>query len=235
MEKMSRRMNFLRKPHEKDYEEYLEYYRSRVSPLQQFSSLERFVKPIHRKNFYLNLFVNALEVDREGKKYLNEIIVDFILIMDLFSQNYIKNVRMSLRSAIEEFNRYFLIQHGFDCSKLPISRINESALEICRLDSLIHEKVSMLCSDYVELCNTVHVSAESSFTDKLVLSDFQAINERKNEKVARQIYRTIECFIFILICIHTDVFNKLNKHDQNYILQQLPQIDYKKAISRIDS
>lgn len=229
------RLLFLRKPHEKDFLTYTGYLNTRGSITIGNEILTPYLKAIHRKTYYLNGFIQHLSPSNTLGKFLKEVVVDLILIMDLYSLNYMKNVRMNLRSAIEEFNRYLLLEKEFDVSDLSISKINEQLLELYKDNPIIHSKISMLCSDYAELCSFIHVVDNHSFTHKLVLSDFQNINRREAEKIARQVNRNIENFLLILIFIHKTSFLTLNKHMQAYILQQLPYADQQSAVTFIES
>jgi len=234
VERMNR-FAFLRMPHETDYREYYTYLQNRAKLITDNEELTPHLKGIHKKVYYLNAFIQELELDQSSQQYLSEVIIDLILLMDLFSQNYIKSVRMHLRSSIEEFNRFLLTINGVDFSELSISRINDRILEVYKHNHPIHSKVSALCSDYADLCTFVHVSADSSFTNKLVLSDFHKVNEKEVEKIARQVFRNIQNILYILICEYREKFHNMTKHMQNYLLQQLSQKDQQEINSILES
>jgi hypothetical protein len=222
---------FLRMPHEADFQLYESYLEKRTVFLKH-KFVRAKVVAIHKKVYYLNDFVTRLRIDDDVKCYLNELVVDFILIMDLLLLNYLKNIRMSLRAAIEEFNRYLLARRGEDCSQLSVYRLNENVKKLYKRDPYIHNKVSQLLSDYSNLCNYVHVTTGSPFSDKLVLKDFNIINESEINKLFRQITRVLNNLLFILILENKTDFLAMNKHMQSYLLEQL-STDYNSEIQNI--
>ncbi|MCR8866888.1 hypothetical protein NQ109_28590 [Priestia megaterium] len=222
---------FLQMPHKADFTYYLSHINTRNK-----KSIHPFIteklKGLHKKIYYLNLLIQSLEVSDKEHTYLQEITVDLITSMDLFSLNYIKSVRMSLRAAIEEFNRLLLVNIKGELGKISVYQLNQQVKDHFQSNTVIKDKVSQMLSDYKDLCDFVHVSGKKAFTEKLVLEDFQIIDKSELDRVCNQIFRVIENIIFIVICVYKEAFLKLNKHKQSYILGQMKDL-YQKDIEGI--
>ncbi|AXN39628.1 hypothetical protein [Peribacillus butanolivorans] len=213
---------FLQRPHEGDLDHYLSHLKERNTATTNAKIVEK-LKVLHRKIYYLNLLSQSLNMVAKEKRYLNEIVTDLILCMDLFSLNYMKPTRMGLRAAIEEFNRLLLVKVKEEVKNLGVYKLNEKVKEKFKEDNHIHGKISQLLSDYKQLCDFTHVSDNNNFTNKLVLDDFKFIDRSELNHISNQIVRVVENMIFIIICQYKSSFLQLNKHQQAFIIDQLKE------------
>lgn len=214
------RHTFLQMPHETDFKLYSSYIETRnmvSSNPNVFSNL----KPIHKKLFYFNFLVNSTQTNLEESNYLQEITVDLITCMDLFSLNFIKPARMSLRAAIESFIRLLLKKSREEVGNLGVGLLIEKLKKVYKNKNYLSDNLNQLLSDYGQLCGFVHTSKKQNFTQKTVLQDFSIVNSSELSGVSKQLQRVIENMLFIVICEYPDCFLLLNKFEQYWIKSEL--------------
>lgn len=133
----------------------------------------------------LSLLAWKIEFERYKTKidllYFNEVISDLVQTIPLFVQGFYKAAFCLLRSAIENFNKFYLINIG----KIDLTGVkytdqiyeNIKSLEIIKSNEFLSVNFNFIKSLYSNLCQYVH-SAESFCALEEALSNFPKYDEQ---------------------------------------------------------
>ncbi|PFE28561.1 hypothetical protein CN279_04945 [Bacillus anthracis] len=189
----------------KGLQEFLNSYESNKNLNEKV--VEDALKRIHK--MALSLLAWKIEFEKYKMKinllYFNEVISDLVQTIPLFVQGFYKAAFCLLRSAIENFYKFYLINVGeIDLTGVKYTdRIYENIKELplVKSNNFLSDNFSAIKSLYSTLCQYVH-SAESFCTFEEALSSFPKYEEEdiKNFNNHFEIYskavNNILCFSF---------------------------------------
>lgn len=188
--------------------------------------IEDSLKRIHK--MALSLLAWKIEFERYEEKidslYFNEVVSDLVQTIPLFVQGFYKAAFCLLRSAIENFYKFYLINVGrIDLTGVKYTeRIYESIKELTLVKSskFLNENLSIIKSLYSTLCQYVH-SAESFCAFEEALNNFPKYDENDIKKFNDYFVTYNKAVNNILCFSYNTLYYRMNHINFNLVTSNL--------------
>ena len=208
----------LNKDFKADFQSYIEFVNTR-QPLYVINTSrhEHEIKFIYKGIYGLLTFHSKT---LQGiSKHLKECVYNMPIVLDLISTNNINAARLLTRNIIEQFNRYlyfYLTDGGSDTIRNMHLYLKNYFKKF-----KINKHVELLISEYKNLCEYVHVTEKSYFTEKYSLNEYY-FNKKQTKNLSRFIKnfeKILQSILIILVSMEVKNFLRLTREDQAFIEQ----------------
>jgi hypothetical protein len=209
---------FLVPAYKKDYIHFTNFLNQfNISEKLREPILEENLKCIHRVLFSLLKIIEKIDLTEQENFFLRECFSDVMISLLMFPQSLHKANRLSLRSSIENFNKFLICKLDNYNPNLSVYKINNKTKELFK-HTFEKRYLDKLLSTYKRLCNYVHLTHKRYSTVYEYLDDVIVSDNRAIIKLREEITLTVESYIMLLLHVYQKDLCILNAFEKNDIL-----------------
>lgn len=218
-------LDFSDKEYREDFtklKSYLEQYNFKhiISDQDFNKNLKRFHKKLRA------YYILANEIQHIKKSfYIKENVADLISIIPLLPQGLYKQIRLTHRSAIENFFKYLFVNFIETSEnsniKNKVSKLIESVLLFYKEKDIIKQEIDKLTCTYSLLCEYAHTTSEQHGSMVSLLIDIPKIDSSELDSCIDELIASTVSMLKILIYIHENTYKQMSSIKREDMLNAL--------------